>query len=219
MRIWTKRDGRSFCRNGGVINARLIPGYAPVYAIAALSFCGAFALSFPAASDFIFAGLWTPQYILLSPFVHSGAAHFLLNILGLHYIGGQMLLPFLGARRFLLLFAVSALAGTVANNLLSGGAAAGISAAVLGMLACSLHRFARTPMRLLLVHDLLRLPPFPLWTFAAFVVFLDIAGLIFGWRFFAHWAHLAGFAAGGVCGFFWLSPRGRRRTVVRRTLH
>ena len=76
MRIWTKRDGRSFCRNGGVINARLIPGYAPVYAIAALSFCGAFALSFPAASDFIFAGLWTPQYILLSPFVHSGAAHF-----------------------------------------------------------------------------------------------------------------------------------------------
>lgn len=198
---------------------QFIPGYWPVYLPAAASVVGALAFSSPAAMEFVFAGKWSPQYLLLSPFVHAGVAHLLLNILGLHYIGGQMLLPFLGAWRFLFLFATGALAGAVGNNVFGGGPAAGISAAVLGMLACSLHRFARTPMRLLLLHDLLRLRPFPLWTCAAFVVALDVAGLVFGWRLFAHWAHLSGFAAGGICGFFLFSRPKFRRAAFRRTLH
>ncbi|MGI9298141.1 MAG: rhomboid family intramembrane serine protease [Gammaproteobacteria bacterium] len=201
---------------------QFVPGYWPVYAIAAASVCGALSFSSDAARHFVFAGQWSPQYLVLSPFVHAGAAHLFLNVLGLHFIGGQMLLPFLGAWRFLFLFAATAAAGTIGNNIFGGGPAAGISAAVLGMLSCALHRFARTPMRLLLIHDLLRLRPFPLWTVAAFVVFLDVAGIVFGWRFFAHWAHLAGFAAGGIAGFFLFgaSPPFRRRPKSpRRTVH
>lgn len=204
---------------------QFVPGYWPVYVIAAASVCGALLLSFAPLSGlrFVFAGLWTPQYILLSPFIHDGAAHLLLNIFGLHFIGGQMLLPFLGARRFLFLFAAAALAGTIGNNIFGEGPAVGISAAVLGMLSCALHRFARTPMRLLLIHDLLRLRPFPLWTVAAFVVFLDVAGIVLGWRIFAHWAHLSGFAAGGIAGYFLFNTPPpffrRRRRSAEWTVH
>ena len=199
---------------------RFIPGYWPVYSIAAASVCGALFLSFSplAAARLLFGELWSPQYLLLSPFLHSGPAHLLLNVLGLHYIGGQMLLPLLGARRFLIVFALCALAGGIINNLLGESPAVGISGAVLGMLACSLHRFAHAPMRLLLLHDLFRLRPFPLWKAAAFVVFLDVAGIVFGWRLFAHWAHLAGFVAGGAAGFFLFRPP-IRRAGVHKTLH
>ncbi|MBE8157800.1 MAG: rhomboid family intramembrane serine protease [Betaproteobacteria bacterium] len=191
---------------------RLIPGYWPVYGIAAASICGA--LSEELARAVLSGGRWSPQYLLLSPFIHGGAAHLILNIMGLHYIGGQLILPLLGARRFLALFAAAAVAGNIANNIFTDKPAVGISAAVLGMLSCALYKFGRAPMRLLLLHDIFRLRPFPLWKFAAFAAFLDVAGIILGWGVLAHWAHLAGFAVGGVFGWFIFRRRPPRRWTV-----
>lgn len=205
-------------------NLRLIPGRAPVYIIAAMSICGALFFSYgsDSAVRFVMQDQWSIPYLVLSPFIHAGAAHALLNILGLHYIGGEMLLPILGARRFVALFALSALAGGVINNLLGSAPAVGISATVLAMLSCSLYRFGNIPMKLLLIHDMLRLNPFPLWKVAAFVVILDIAGILFGWGFFAHWAHLAGFATGAAFGYLIFRPPPsifRKLRAPKRTLH
>lgn len=202
----------------GEVAVRLIPGYAPIYAIAAASIAGTLFFAFAPSPVLaaLFANSWSPLYLIAAPFIHAGVGHVLLNILGLHFIGGQMLLPQLGQRRFVVLFGLAALAGGVVNNLLGAAPAVGISATVLAMLSCSLYRWGRTPMKLLLIHDLLRLRPFPLWKVAAFVVALDVAGIIFGWRLFAHWAHLAGFATGGIFGW---AVFIRRRQKTQRTLH
>ena len=85
------------------------------------------------------------------------------------------------------------------------------------MLSCALYPYGRAPMKFLFIHDVLRLPPFPLYGVAAFIVMLDIAGVLLGWGYFAHWAHLGGFAAGGVVGWLIFRRRPRRRVVV--TLH
>ncbi|MDM5147260.1 rhomboid family intramembrane serine protease [Candidatus Persebacteraceae bacterium Df01] len=194
----------------------LIRGYWPIYGIAALSFVGwlFFSSADNAALHFVFASQWSPQYFALTPFMHASFIHVLFNTLALHFIGGQLLLPILKTRRFVQLFVLAALAGNVANSLLSASPAVGISAAVLGMLACALYSYGRVPVKLLLIHDLLRLRPFPLWTIATFLVALDIVGIVFGWGFFAHWAHLAGFAVGGAFGWvIFRKPQKRRYTV------
>ena len=199
------------------VGVRLIRGYWPVYSLAALSLLGAAAMAFLPRRLLlaIFDEQWSVAYLLVSPFLHDGLLHAVLNIFMLHFIGGQLMLPLLGARRFLLLFAAAALAGGVINNLFSPVPAIGISAAVLAMLSCAVYPYGRLPMKLLLIHDMLRLRPFPLWTVVAFVVCLDIMGIIFGWRVFAHWAHLAGVATGAVGGWIFF---GRRR-IRRRVLH
>lgn len=197
-----------------------IPGYRAVYLISAASIAGT--LIFAAENEWLYRLLfdrWTLQYLLLSPFMHAGLMHMILNIMGLHFIGGQMLLRLIGEKWFLLLFAASALAGTLLNNFLSDAPAIGISAAVLGMLSCALYPYGRAPMKFLFIHDVLRLPPFPLYGVAAFIVMLDIAGVLLGWGFFAHWAHLGGFAAGGIVGWFIFRRRPRRRRRVAVTLH
>ena len=179
-----------------------IPGFEPVYIIGALSFAGALLLQYP--PEWLGAMLksrWSPQYLLLATFMHAGLWHALLNTAGLFFIGGQMLLPHLGARRWTLLFAAGALAGHLANNILGGAPAVGISAAVLSMLGCAIFPYGSMPVKLLLIHDILRLPPFRLSSVAGFVVALDIAGILLGWSFFAHWAHLAGFATGAAYGY------------------
>ncbi|MGI9337190.1 MAG: rhomboid family intramembrane serine protease [Gammaproteobacteria bacterium] len=180
-----------------------IPGFAPVYVIGGASFAGALLFSHPPEwlVD-LFGSRWSPQYFLLATFMHAGFLHALLNVAALFFIGGQLLLPLLGMRRWLLLFGGGALAGHLANNLFSDSPAVGISAAVLAMLGCAVFPFGKMPVRFMLLHDILRLPPFRLSSVAAFFVMLDIIGVISGWHFFAHTAHLAGFALGAAFGYF-----------------
>ena len=97
-----------------------IPGYRAVYIISAASIAGT--LIFAAGNEWLYRLLtdrWTLQYLLLSPFMHAGLMHMILNIMGLHFIGGQMLLRLIGEKWFLLLFAASTFAGTLLNNFLS----------------------------------------------------------------------------------------------------
>lgn len=177
--------------------------YAPIYVPTALSLIGTLVFNF-ADREFlylIFQNSLSPTYILVSPFLHGGFAHFLFNAMALHFIGGQLLLPAIGARRFVILFVVAALASQLFNTWVSPNPAIGISGAIMAMLSCSLYPFGRLPMRLLFIHDILNLKPFPLRYIALFIVGLDICGIVFGWNFFAHWAHLAGFTVGMAAGY------------------
>ncbi len=176
--------------------------YAPVAALIGLAIAGTvlYATSERAALLELFSDRWSMRYLSASTFMHGGFLHLLLNAMALHLVGGQMLLPFLRGPRVLALFAAGALAGHLANNLLGEAPAIGISAAVMGMLAFALYPFHKLPMRLMIIHDILRLRPIPLGALAVFIVALDITGIILDWGFFAHWAHLGGFAAGGLAG-------------------
>lgn len=152
---------------------------------------------------------WSLHYWLAAPFIHISLLHCLLNIMVLHYIGGNMLLPLLGKRHFIALFALCIVAGTLANNLFAASPAIGISSGLTGLLGCALYPYGRAGMKLLLIHDILRLPPFQFRHIVAFLVALDIIGILLGWNFFAHWAHLGGFAAGVLIGYL----RFRRRIL------
>ena len=203
------------------------PYYIPIYLPAVLSLIGTLFFLFGDRTTLIWMlhDRWSLTYFLCAPFIHSGVFHLILNVFFLHYVGGQMLLPIIGARRFILLFVTAAVVGNIVNNLVSIVPAIGISAATMSILACTLYRYGEMPMKFLLLHDLLRLPPFQLRYLAAFAVLVDIAGIIFNWHFIAHGAHLGGFATGLVFGaYFFRRPppfpfwfKKRRRTKI--TLH
>ena len=191
----------------------------PIHTLIALSCAGwLFYESDPASAQKIVSAQWLPAYWLLAPFFHGALWHFLLNAMALNFLGGPML-RILGARRFLELFAVCAFAGNLANNLFGDSPAIGISGAVLGILGCMTYPYGRAPVKFLVIHDLLRLRPFPLWKVAAGLALLDATGILFNWGFFAHWGHLGGLAAGMAMGWLHfrrppdippLFPRGRR---------
>lgn len=179
----------------------LNPAKRPIHIIIALSGAGwLFVETSPDAAGSILAARWAPEYWLLAPFFHGALWHFLLNAMALNFLGEPML-RLLGAKRFVALFAVGTIAGNLANNLFAQSPAIGISAAVLGILAAMTYPFGRAPMKFLVLHDLLRLPPFQLWKIAAGLAALDIAGIIFQWGVFAHWGHLGGFLSGLAAGW------------------
>lgn len=188
--------------------------YAPIYVPTVIALILTLSFSFGERSFvvWVLGDRWSVQYFLLAPFMHSGAAHFLLNVVALHYIGGMMLLPILGKRRFVGVFILGLLAGNLLNNLMTDSPAIGLSAAVMGVLSCALYPFGRAPMKFVVLHDVLRLPPFPLYGVAVFVVMLDVCAIIFDRHFFAHWAHLGGFAAGLVFGYVVFRLRRNRRS-------
>lgn len=181
----------------------LSPNYAPVYVPLALSLAGLlfYMLGEPRQLHFLLQERWSLRYFITAPFIHAGGAHFLFNAMALHYLGGLLLLPLLGKKHFIALLVCAALCGSLINNLFSNAPAIGLSGAIMGILSCGLYAYGKAPMRLLFIHDVLRLPPFQYRYIAAFVVLLDIAGIIFGWGFFAHWGHLGGFAAGLLFGY------------------
>lgn len=178
------------------------PHNAPIYIPAILSLAGTLFYMVAERDVINFTDRWSPHYLLATPFIHGGPAHFLLNIMALHFIGGQMLLPRIGARHFVFLLAAGAMAGSIANNLMGASPAIGFSTAVMAVIAATLYPYGKAGMKLLFIHDLLGLPPLQFRHIAAFIVMLDIAGILLGWQFFAHWAHLGGFAAGIVYGYF-----------------
>ena len=192
------------CGDRPALNFHLPPHYQPIIAAAVLSVAGT--LFYQIANNelllYVLYDRWSLRYFLLSPFIHAGAAHAMLNIMALHYVGGMMLLPLIGARRLVFLFITAAVVATAANNLLTPAPAIGISAAVMALLSCCLYRYANAPMKFIILHDLLRLPPFRFRHVVAFIVLMDVIGIVFGWHFFAHWAHLTGFAVGLIAGYF-----------------
>ena len=149
------------------------------------------------------SGMWTqPWRLLTSAFVHAGFIHLIVNMLTLARFG-PWLEGHYGSRRFVLLFVISALGGSLfssAVNQLQGHAvmSVGASGALCGLCGavCGAHYrylvFANEQVRGIIV-----------WM----VIY---SGVALAWSsVIDHWAHLGGFLAGFA--YAWLSrrPSGR----------
>lgn len=158
-----------------------------------------------------FQSRWSLPYLVLAPFVHGNFLHLALNLMAFYYIGCGMLRPLIGNKLLILLFLVSIAMGHLLNNLMSDSYAIGISGGVMGILVASLYQYSKAPMKIALLHDIFRWRPFPLRNIVIFIVGLDICGIIFGWYFFAHWAHLGGFFGGLIMGYIIFKAKFFRR--------
>jgi len=156
-------------------------------------------------------------------FLHdtSGIWHLLANALGLFFLG-RMVLPELGARRFLLLFLGSTIAGGlcwIGINFARGGVLVGASAGVLGMLiyfACT-HPNERMTFLLFFVIPISILPKY----LAMIIAGVELFGLLFAElpqgglsTSIAHSAHLGGMLAALILYRVWAGalrvvPTGR----------
>jgi membrane associated rhomboid family serine protease len=185
----------------------LIPGFGPQVQ-AALSF----------NSAYITPGLpygLQPWRLLTTALVHSGIWHLGLNMLGLWFLG-RSLEPLLGSVRFLALYLISALGGSVAVALLSPlVSVVGASGAIFGMFGALLvigrHIGANMSTIAILIGINFALPfVIALVTALGGVPFGDaLASVGIAWQ-----AHLGGLITGAVIGFIY----ARTRTLARRPL-
>ncbi|MFE9562580.1 rhomboid family intramembrane serine protease [Streptomyces sp. NPDC006487] len=139
------------------------------------------------------AGVSTGEYyrLLTSPFLHVKWWHIFSNMLGLWFIGGP-LEQALGRARYLAVYLLSALGGSVAVYLLTGPMVAtlGASGAVFGLLGATVVLFRR-----------MRYEMRPLITMAVFMLVLTfMPGLNVSWQ-----AHIGGLVTGVLvaAGFLW----------------
>lgn len=139
------------------------------------------------------AGVSSGEYyrLLTSPFLHVEWWHIVSNMLGLWFIGGP-LEQALGRARYLTVYLLSALGGSVAVYLLTGPLVAtlGASGAVFGLLGATVVLFRR-----------MRYEMRPLITMAVFMLVLTfMPGLNVSWQ-----AHIGGLITGVLVasGFLW----------------
>lgn len=145
--------------------------------------------------------------LLTYSFLHDpgNLLHILGNVLGLYFIG-RTLLPLLGARRFLGLYAGAVIAGGIvwaAANWHLGGTLIGASAGVFGLFVVYACFFPHQPVTFLLLFIIpVTLKPKHVAIAALLVdltgcIFYEVLGVAspFG---FAHSAHLGGMAAGWI---------------------
>ncbi|MCM1965595.1 MULTISPECIES: rhomboid family intramembrane serine protease [unclassified Streptomyces] len=153
------------------------------------------------------AGVSTGEYyrLLTSPFLHVTWWHILSNMLGLWFIGGP-LEQALGRARYLAVYLLSALGGSVAVYLLAEPMVAtlGASGAVFGLLGATVVLFRR-----------MRYEMRPLITMAVFMLVLTFApGLNVSWQ-----AHIGGLVTGALvaAGFLWPTKDmgARNRTFIQ----
>jgi membrane associated rhomboid family serine protease len=144
-------------------------------------------------------GPWSRVWTAL--FMHTGATHLLINGLYL-WVFGDRVESKLGHGRFAALFALSALAGAIAQwatTPAAGVPMVGASAAIAGVLAARLVFFAKQPVA---VFNLYKIDPLPAWLPVGgwFVVQAIMAWMasrdVHQARTAAYAAHLGGFAGG-----------------------
>jgi len=148
--------------------------------------------------------VWT---FLTYSFLHDtrNLLHIVGNLLGLYFLG-RVLLPFLGATRFISLYAATVLTGAAlwtAINWHVGGSVVGASAGVAGLFIVFACFYPNQPVTFLLFF-ILPVTLKPKYVAIA-AVLIDLAGCIFYEIMgvpspfgFAHSAHLGGMAAGWI---------------------
>ena len=143
--------------------------------------------------------------------------HMILNIMGLHFIGGQMLLRLIGENGFCCCLPPPLLRETLLNNFLSDAPAIGISAAVLGMLSCALYPYGRAPDEVFVHSRCFASTAVPLIRRCGVYCHAGYCRRFIGMGIFCSLGTFRRLAAGGVVGWLIFRRRPRRRVVV--TLH
>lgn len=154
------------------------------------------ALAFNPVYLFPADGLYEPWRALTAVFVHSPSSvlHILFNMFSL-YIFGRILEPMLGSWRFLALYLLSGIGGSIAVLLLAGGSVVGASGAIFGLMG-ALFVFGRQlggNVRSLLI-----------------IIVLNLASGFFlpniSWQ-----AHLGGLAVGALVAAVLVQTRAERK--------
>ncbi|GAB3656147.1 rhomboid family intramembrane serine protease [Actinocorallia lasiicapitis] len=149
--------------------------------------------------DAVAAGEWWRMGT--SMFIHAGLPHLAVNMLSLYWIGGPLEL-LLGRYRFLVLYVLSGLGGSVLVYL-TDSAAVGASGAILGVFGAY---FAVALRQRLSLQPLI----FMLAINVMINVFSGASGGNLSWQ-----GHLGGFVTGAVLGFAFVYAPRDRRTVVQ----
>lgn len=134
--------------------------------------------------------------MFLSTFSHYSAFHIFANMFVLHsFTHGTV--AALGKEQFLALYLSAGVFSSLASYFYkavigTAGLSLGASGAIMAVLAYVCTQYPDTQLSIILL---------PMWTFSAgtaikFIVGLDLAGVLMGWKFFDHAAHLGGAAFG-----------------------
>lgn len=148
--------------------------------------------------------LWT---ILSSGFFHGGFMHIIGNLYFL-WIFGDNVEDALGRKKFVILYAVSLVAGSLLHvvfNWTSHVPVLGASGAISGVMGAYLLLFPRVKMWVMIIFVRLRIGV--IWYLGFWIVYQVIMGLA-GGQGVAFWAHAGGFFAGmGMAVFYRKSVR------------
>lgn len=145
--------------------------------------------------------LWT---IVTSGFLHGGFAHLLGNLYFL-YIFGDNVEDVLGRTRFLTVYAVSLLTGSLLHFAFNADSAIpmlGASGAISGIMASYVLLFPKTKLWVMIVLFRVRIP---VWAYLGFWVLFQVAMAYTHAQGTAWFAHLGGFAAGMVATYIYKS--------------
>ena len=149
--------------------------------------------------------------LISSTFLHVGWVHLFLNVYGL-WILGKLTEQFFGTTRFIVLYALAGLAGSVSSYLFGqGGVSAGASGAIFGLLGAAI-------VELGLGRD-----HYPkAWRSALFgnLLFLAVANVLVGFVYpvIDQAAHLGGFGAGAILSLLASRRRSEESGVILRAL-
>lgn len=147
-----------------------------------------------------FTGEFQPWRLLTASLVHSGFWHVGLNMLTLWMIG-RILEPVLGSARFLTLYLISALGGSVLVDLIARDSfVVGASGAIFGLFG-ALMVIARR-----LGNDITGI----IIVLAINLVIGFVPGFNISWQ-----AHVGGLVAGAVVGLIYVMTRERRRRALQ----
>ena len=141
--------------------------------------------------------------LLTANFMHAGLLHLALNCLALFYIAPDAEAVF-GGRRFLAIFLLTGLSGSVASYLLTDLVTVGASGALFGLLGALAAYFVRNPGLQRAQQQLF---------FILGVCALNLALGSDDGSMIDNTGHIAGFASGLWLGW-WLSPKWKVRAVA-----
>lgn len=193
---------------GALVTMSLITMNVVAYVLTALNSAGGFASNY-ASSMFGQLALWTPaiaahqQYwrLLTSMFLHFGPFHLLVNMIALAVVGNQLEVIF-GRARYLAVYLVAGLGGSVAVYLLQapGAVTAGASGALFGLFGA-----------VLVVVRRLRANPRPI----LFTIVLNLV-VTFLIPNISKWAHIGGLVTGvALAAVIVYAPAGKNRSALQ----
>lgn len=155
----------------------------------------------PVMKDLAFQGSITPVYIwpltlLTSMFLHANLMHLLFNMLALILIGA-IFEEKIGTLRFIIIYLVSGIAGTLFFALLHWGETyylIGASGAIMGILGGFARLYPR--QKLSMFYFFIPIPPLPVPVIVAIVLLIETFFALTSPGYVAHEAHIGGIVAG-----------------------